>query len=77
MNDTLAGRDTFTGLLNRSNQAKVARHVGIPKTRVNRWAHGVSDPDVALIPKLAEYFGMSVEALTLLIARGREVGRAS
>lgn len=69
--------DTFTGLLNRSNQAKLARYIGIPKTRVNRWAHGVSDPDVALIPKIAEYFGMTVESLTLLIADNRVGRRAS
>jgi transcriptional regulator with XRE-family HTH domain len=78
VNDTTIGGMTLAAVLKGYNQAEVARHVGVTKTRVNRWARGESFPEVRDLPKLAEILRMTVTQLTAVIAgSSAEVGRAS
>ena len=59
---------TLGALLKPYNQSEIARHVGVPRGRVNRWANGESVPEVQHLPRLAEILRIPVEELALVIA---------
>ncbi|HIW33874.1 MAG TPA: helix-turn-helix domain-containing protein [Candidatus Paenibacillus intestinavium] len=44
-------------------QQQVAEYVGVSKAAVSKWEQGLSYPDITLLPKLATYFNLSIDAL--------------
>lgn len=44
-------------------QEEIARHVGVSRAAVSKWEKGQSYPDIALLPKLATFFNISIDAL--------------
>lgn len=44
-------------------QAELAAHLGVTKAAVSKWELGQSMPDVALLPRLAAYFGITLDEL--------------
>lgn len=44
-------------------QADVARHLGLDETTVAKWEAGVSYPRAACLPKLADLFSCTIDAL--------------
>lgn len=59
---------TLAVLLRPYNQSKVARHIGVSRDRVNRWAAGQAYPEVQHLPRLAEILRVDVSTLTEIIA---------
>lgn len=44
-------------------QETLADYLGVSAQAVSKWETGASDPDIALLPKLAAYFGVSIDEL--------------
>ena len=44
-------------------QETLADAIGVSAQAVSKWETGASDPDIALLPKLAGYFGVSIDEL--------------
>lgn len=44
-------------------QEQLAEYIGVTKASVSKWETGQSYPDVALLPQLAAYFNISIDAL--------------
>lgn len=44
-------------------QTQLAEHLGVTKAAVSKWELGQSLPDVALLPRIAAYFGISLDEL--------------
>ncbi len=44
-------------------QETLADAIGVSAQAVSKWETGASDPDIALLPKLANYFGVSIDEL--------------
>lgn len=44
-------------------QDKLATHLGVTKASVSKWETGSSLPDVLLLPKIAAFYGVSVDEL--------------
>ncbi len=44
-------------------QETLAAYLGVSSQAVSKWETGMSDPDIALLPKLATYFGVSIDEL--------------
>lgn len=44
-------------------QEQVAQFIGVSRAAVSKWEQGLSYPDIALLPKLAMYFDMSIDDL--------------
>ena len=44
-------------------QETLADYLGVSSQAVSKWETGTSDPDIALLPKLAAYFGVSIDEL--------------
>lgn len=44
-------------------QDELATYIGVSKASVSKWETGQSYPDIALLPKLATYFGISIDDL--------------
>lgn len=44
-------------------QETLAQHIGVTKAAVSKWENDQSLPDITLLPLLAAYFGVSVDAL--------------
>ncbi len=42
-------------------QSDLANYFNISKQAVSKWENGISMPDVLLLPKLAEYFGVEID----------------
>lgn len=47
----------------RMTQEQLAEAMGVSVGAVSKWENGLSNPDVALIPEIAEFFGTSVDVL--------------
>ena len=47
-------------------QEAMARHFGITSQAVSKWERGVATPDIALLPDLSAYFGVSIDELFAL-----------
>ncbi len=47
----------------RIKQETLADVLGVTTQAVSKWETGASDPDIALLPKLAGYFGVSIDEL--------------
>lgn len=48
---------------NNMTQAELAEKMGVTDKAVSKWERDLSFPDVSSIPKLAEFFGVSVDTL--------------
>lgn len=48
------------------SQETVAQHVGVTAQAVSKWERGAAMPDIALLPELATYFGVTIDALFAL-----------
>lgn len=44
-------------------QGELAAHLGVTKAAVSKWELGQSMPDVALLPRIASYFGITLDEL--------------
>ena len=44
-------------------QDELAAHIGVSKGAVSKWETGSSLPDISLLPQLASYFDISIDAL--------------
>ncbi len=44
-------------------QEELARHLGISKAAVSKWECGQSTPDIALLPKIASLFSITIDQL--------------
>ena len=44
-------------------QDTLADAIGVSAQAVSKWETGASDPDIALLPQLATYFGVSIDEL--------------
>ena len=44
-------------------QETLAEAVGVSSQAVSKWETGASDPDIAILPSLAAYFGVSIDEL--------------
>lgn len=60
---TLGSFIRFLRKQNQMTQAQLADRVGVTDKAVSKWERDVSYPDIALFPKLAEIFGISVNDL--------------
>lgn len=58
-------------------QDELAAHVGVSKASVSKWETGQSYPDITLLPLLAAYFGITIDALLCYEPQMevREIGR--
>lgn len=48
------------------SQESVAQRVGVTAQAVSKWERGATMPDIALLPELASYFGVTIDALFAL-----------
>jgi len=44
-------------------QDQLAEHMGVSSQAVSKWENDISCPDITLIPKLADYFGTTIDML--------------
>ena len=44
-------------------QETLADAIGVSAQAVSKWETGASDPDISLLPQLANYFGVSIDEL--------------
>lgn len=44
-------------------QDQLAKKLGVSYQAISKWENNKNAPDVALIPKIAELFGVSIDAL--------------
>lgn len=44
-------------------QDELAEYLGVSAQAVSKWETGASEPDIALLPKIATYFGVSIDEL--------------
>lgn len=45
------------------SQAELARRIGFSRASVNQWEHGVSQPRMGTVRKLAEVFGVPISTI--------------
>ena len=55
-------------------QETLAEAIGVSSQAVSKWETGASDPDIALLPNLAGYFGVSIDEL-FEVPHSEEMGR--
>lgn len=60
-------------LRDNKTQNEMAKALGITPQAVSRWESGISYPDVEMFPKIAEYFGVSIDRLYGRAADEREL----
>ncbi|MBQ8309942.1 MAG: helix-turn-helix transcriptional regulator [Clostridia bacterium] len=56
-------------------QAELAEKMGVTDKAVSKWERDLSYPDVALLPRLAELFGISVDELMQSGENANETGK--
>jgi DNA-binding XRE family transcriptional regulator len=44
-------------------QDQLAEHMGVSSQAVSKWENDLSCPDIALLPRLADYFGITIDKL--------------
>ena len=44
-------------------QEQVAQQLGVTYQAVSKWEHGTNTPDIALLPEIASFFGVTIDAL--------------
>ena len=58
-------------------QDALAAQLGVSAQAVSKWENGLSCPDILMLPEIAEYFGVSVDALFGRASVSAEVSAAS
>ena len=56
--------ENYLKFCNEVKKSPSAVEIGLSKTAVNGWKHERSNPTDATLQKIADYFGVTVEALT-------------
>lgn len=46
-----------------ATQKEMAQHLGITEQAISKWENSASVPDIALLPELSAYFGVSIDEL--------------
>ncbi|MCR4781541.1 MAG: helix-turn-helix domain-containing protein, partial [Lachnospiraceae bacterium] len=46
---------------NQVKQDELAEYLGVSYQAVSKWENGASDPDISLLPKLAIFFGVTID----------------
>jgi len=46
-------------------QDQLAEHMGVSSQAVSKWENDLSCPDIALLPRLSDYFGITIDKLLL------------
>lgn len=59
----------------RVGQGDLAETLGVSVQAVSKWETGKSNPDLYLLPKLAEYFGVSIDSLFAGVQGAQELSR--
>ena len=44
-------------------QEQVAQQLGVTYQAVSKWENGTNTPDIALLPEIAAFFGVTIDAL--------------
>lgn len=44
-------------------QENLAEHLGVTPQAVSKWERGVATPDIAMLPEISAYFGVTIDAL--------------
>lgn len=47
-------------------QEEMAQHFGITAQAVSKWERGAATPDIALLPEISAYFGVTIDELFAL-----------
>ena len=63
MANTLGSRITEHRKSKGVTQDQLAEHMGVSSQAVSKWENDLSCPDITLLPKLAEYFGITIDEL--------------
>ena len=50
-------------LNNKLTQRQIAESLGVSCQAVSKWENNVNAPDIALLPQIAEIFGVSIDEL--------------
>lgn len=63
MANTLGSRITELRRAKGITQDQLAEHMGVSSQAVSKWENDLSCPDITLLPRLADYFGISIDKL--------------
>jgi len=63
MSNTLGSRITEYRKAKGVTQDQLAEYMGVSSQAVSKWENDLSCPDIALLPRLADYFGITVDKL--------------
>jgi transcriptional regulator with XRE-family HTH domain len=63
MANTLGSRITEYRKTKGITQDQLAEHMGVSSQAVSKWENDLSCPDIALLSKLADYFGITIDKL--------------
>lgn len=63
MANTLGSRITGLRRAKGITQDQLAEYMGVSSQAVSKWENDLSCPDIALLPRLADYFGISIDKL--------------
>ena len=44
-------------------QTELADHLSVTSQAVSKWERNISSPDIALLPSIARYFGITIDEL--------------
>jgi len=73
MEDTLGKRITAHRKKLGMTQDRLAEQLGVTAQAVSKWENDQSCPDISILPKLAEIFGISIDALLGIESRSQVV----
>ena len=59
----------------RVGQGELAATLGVSVQAVSKWETGKANPDLNLLPKLAEYFGVSIDSLFAGVQDAQELSK--
>jgi len=45
------------------SQANLAQKIGVSQALISKWANGTCEPQLVMLPKLAEIFGVDIETI--------------
>jgi len=63
MPNTLGSRITEYRKSKGVTQDQLAEHMGVSSQAVSKWENDLSCPDITLLPRLADYFGITIDEL--------------
>lgn len=63
MTNTLGSRISEYRKAKGITQDQLAEHMGVTSQAVSKWENDLSCPDITLLPRLADYFGITIDKL--------------